>query len=176
MRVELSNYHEDKPHYLKRIVWVLVNATLFGLLGKRGRNVLLRLFGAKVGNCLVYRTVRVFAPWNLEIGDWSCIGPHVEVYNKARVVVGGNSVISQDSYLCTASHDIASRQMRLSISPIFVGDNVWLAAKSVVLSGVTIGEGAVVGCAAVVTKDVEPWTVVGGNPATFIKKRELKND
>ena len=52
-------------------------------------------------------------------------------------------------------------------------DNVWVATGAVILPGVTIGEGAVVAAGAVVVKDVEPWTVVGGNPAKFIKKRGL---
>ena len=57
---------------------------------------------------------------------------------------------------------------------ITIGDGVWLGARAIILPGVTIGEGAVVAAGAVVTKDVEPWAVVGGNPAKFIKKRELK--
>ena len=174
MQVELSSYHEDKPCRFKRIAWALVNATVFKLLGSRLRNVLLRLFGAKIGRSLVYRSVKIFAPWELEIGDWSCIGPRVEIYNKARVAIGNNSVISQDSYLCTASHDISSPQMKLITRPIGISDNVWIAAKASVLPGTTIGEGAVVGACAVVTKDVEPWTVVGGNSAKVIKKRCLE--
>lgn len=59
---------------------------------------------------------------------------------------------------------------------ITIGDGVWLGARAIILPGVTIGEGAVVAAGAVVTKDVEPWAVVGGNPAKFIKKRELKDD
>ena len=58
---------------------------------------------------------------------------------------------------------------------ITIGDGVWLGARAIILPGVTIGEGAVVAAGAVVTKDVEPWAVVGGNPAKFIKKRELKD-
>ena len=55
-------------------------------------------------------------------------------------------------------------------------DNIWIASGAMILPGVTIGEGAVVTAGSVVVKDVEPWTVVGGNPAKMIKKRELKND
>ena len=54
-----------------------------------------------------------------------------------------------------------------------IGDGVWIGARAIILPGVTIGEGAVVAAGAVVTKDVDPWAVVGGNPAKFIKKREL---
>jgi acetyltransferase-like isoleucine patch superfamily enzyme len=78
--------------------------------------------------------------------------------------------------LITGSHEISSGHFDLITRPITVEDNVWIATGAMILPGVTIGEGAVVAAGAVVTKDVEPWTVVGGNPARFIKKRELGND
>ena len=81
--------------------------------------------------------------------------------------------VSQGAYICTASHDISDRLKPLIFEEIQIGDFAWVCAKSLVLPGVTIGEGAVVAAGAVVTKDVEPFTVVGGNPAKFIKKREL---
>lgn len=59
---------------------------------------------------------------------------------------------------------------------IKINDYAWVAADAFIGPGVTIGEGAVVGARAVVFKDVAPWTVVGGNPAQFIKFRELKNE
>ena len=64
----------------------------------------------------------------------------------------------------------------LITKPIMIMDNIWIASGAMILPGVTIGEGAVVTAGSVVVKDVEPWTVVGGNPAKMIKKRELKND
>ena len=75
-----------------------------------------------------------------------------------------------------ASHDVSSPTFDYFVSPVVIKDNVWIATGAIILPGVTIGEGAVVGAGAVVTKDVEPWTVVGGNPAKFIKKRVLRDD
>ena len=139
------------------------------------RNLILRAFGMRmVGRSLVYSTCDVFAPWNLRIGDQSCIGPHVEIYNKACVTIGSNAVVSQGTYICTAGHDTGSELMRLVTRPVVIGDRVWIGARAIILPGVTIGEGAVVAAGAVVTKDVEPWAVVGGNPAKFIKRRVLK--
>ena len=83
-------------------------------------------------------------------------------------------VISQDAYLCTASHDIASPIMKLLTKPIRVGSNVWIAAKATILPGVTIGEGAVIGACAVVSKDVSSWSVVVGNPAKEVGSRNLQ--
>ena len=75
----------------------------------------------------------------------------------------------------TGSHDVQASRFDLVTKPIKIMDNVWIATGAYLMPGVTIGEGAVVGAGAVVTKDVEPWTVVGGNPATLIKKRELRH-
>ena len=175
MNVDLSKYQEVKPNRIKRILWLVINKTLFRCLCRRGRNIILRLFGAKIGKSLIYRSVNVFEPWNLEIGNYSCIGPRVELYCKDKITIGDSSVISQDAYICTASHDTSSPVMATLNKPITIGSNVWIAAKAAVMPGVTIGAGAVVAATATVAKDVEPWTVVVGNPAMFIKKRELMN-
>ena len=64
--------------------------------------------------------------------------------------------------------------MELTYAPITVGHDAWVASRAIVLPGVSVGDGAVVAAGAVVTKNVEAWTVVGGNPAKVIKKRSLK--
>lgn len=175
----LGLYHEDKPQYGKRLLWIIVQHTIFrmlpGLCLIRGRNWLLRRFGAVVHRwSMIYPSANIFAPWNLEMGICGCIGPGAELYNKDKIILGDQVTISQGAYLCTAGHDITSKTMALTTAPITIGSLAWIGAKAIVLPGVTIGEGAVVAAGAVVTKDVEPWTVVGGNPAKFIKKRELK--
>ena len=139
------------------------------------RSFLLRLWGARIGKrCAIAASAKIWQPWNLELGDYVAVGPRAEIYNVAKITMGSNITISQDSYLCTASHDISKLKKPLIFKPIVIGDSAWVAARAMVLPGVTIGEGTVVAAGAVVTKDVEDWTVVGGNPARFIKKRELK--
>ena len=90
-----------------------------------------------------------------------------------RIKIGNRVDVSSGSYLCTAGHDIESPIMELTYAPIIIGDDVWIASRSIILPGVSIGNGAVVASGAVVAKDVSPWTVVGGNPARYIKKRIL---
>lgn len=139
------------------------------------RSVALRLWGAKIGKrCAIAASAKIWAPWQLEVGDYVALGPRSEIYNVARIVMGSNITVSQGAYLCTASHDISKIKKPLVTKSIQLGDSTWIGARAIVLPGVTIGEGAVVAAGAVVTKDVESWTVVGGNPAKFIKKRELK--
>lgn len=134
----------------------------------------LRLFGAKIGKqVLIMGGVRVWCPWNLEIGDFTAIGFEVEIYNFAPVRIGELSVVSQYAYLCTASHQYQFTDMPLYWKPITIGAQAWVAAGAFIAPGVTIGDGAVVGARSVVTRDASPWTVVAGNPAGFIKKRSL---
>ena len=169
------DYIEEKPSYFKRVIWSLINRCIFPVTPMRTRKWLVRLFGVR-GKfaCHIYPSVKIFAPWNLEVGAWVCLGPDIELYSKGEIKIGNNVTISQGAYLCTATHDISSQTMDLICKPIVIEDNVWIASHATILPGVTIGEGAVVGACAVVTKDVAPWTVVGGNPAKFIKKRVLR--
>ena len=163
---------------LARLCWHLFALLFFrpfaGPVFRYWRSAVLRLWGAKVGRkCAIASSAKIWVPWNLETGDYVSIGPRAEIYNVSEVRLGSNITISQNSYLCTASHDIAYIKKPLVTKSISIGDSAWIAARAIVLPGVTIGEGAVVAAGAVVTKDVEPWTVVGGNPAKFIKKRVL---
>ena len=182
--LDLKNY--KNRHSLKskiaRVVWGVVRLLIFrwlptGFLWSRYlRASVLRLFCAKMSKgASVHGSARVWQPWNLEMGCNSTIGDRVDCYAVDKVRIGAQVVVSQDVFLCTASHDITSAIMELTTAPIEIQDQAWIGARAVVLPGVTIGVGAVVAAGAVVTKNVEPWTVVGGNPAKFIKKRALKD-
>lgn len=182
MNLELQHYknrHSFKSK-LGRVIWNVVWLLIFrptprGNLFRPWRIFLLKLFGAKVKwSSNVLPSCKIWQPWNLTMGDFACLSEDVDCYTVAPIVVGDQTTVSQGVKLCTASHDITSKIMELTYEPIVIGPNAWVAGWSIVLPGVTIGEGAVVAAGAVVTKDVEPWTVVGGNPAKFIKKRELK--
>ena len=181
MNLELQHYknrHSFKSK-LGRVAWNVVWLLMFrptprGNLFRPWRIFLLKLFGAKVKwSSNVLPSCKIWQPWNLTMGDFACLSEDVDCYTVAPIVVGDQTTVSQGVKLCTASHDITSKIMELTYEPIVIGPNAWVAGWSIVLPGVTIGEGAVVAAGAVVTKDVEPWTVVGGNPAKFIKKREL---
>jgi putative colanic acid biosynthesis acetyltransferase WcaF len=126
--------------------------------------------------CAVYPSCRIWAPWNLLIGDYVCLSFDVDCYCVDRVLIGSHTTVSQYSFLCTASHDITSKNMELVTAPIKIGSQAWVAARAFVGPGVEIGDGAVVGACALVTKAVTPWTVVAGNPARFIKNREIRSD
>ena len=94
-------------------------------------------------------------------------------------MVEGDAVVSRYAYLCTAGHDIDhanTADSGLITAPIVLRRGAWIGSRAFIGMGVEIGENAVVGDTDTVYKKDEPWTVVGGNPAKVIKKRELKNE
>ena len=160
MHVDISQYRNR--HTLKnkigRLLWNIVWVLLFRCTPNAmnaWRVFLLRMFGARVGRyCVVKPSCRIWAPWNLAMGDYSCLGSGVNCYAVDAVVLQSNVTVSQQAFLCTASHDIADPHMELVTAPIFIGEGAWVAALAFVGPGVRIGAGAVVGACAVVTKAV----------------------
>lgn len=104
----------------------------------------------------------------------SALAEGVDCYCVDQISIGANVCVSQRAFLCSASHDISSIARPLTHKPVIIEDHAWVCAESFVGPGVKIGEGAVVAARAVVSKNVNPWEVVGGNPANFIKKRILE--
>ena len=181
LTIDLSGYENrlGRKHQAVRMLWnILWPLTTWFLprsLGMGWKRLLLRMFGAKVHpTAQVYSSARIYYPANLTMEAYSCLADGVECYNVAPVTVGAHSTISQGSLLCTASHDITDSHHRLVTAPIMIEDQVWIGARAYIGMGVVVRQGAVVGATASVYKTVEPWTVVGGNPARFIKKREIR--
>ncbi|WP_375161688.1 putative colanic acid biosynthesis acetyltransferase [Bradyrhizobium sp. RDT46] len=157
------------------VLWQFVQSTLFAFSPQpffAWRRFLLRVFGAKIGRKVLLRpTVRVTYPWKTQIGDFSWIGDHVELYSLDRISIGSHSVISQRSYLCTGSHNMEDLAFSYITAPITVGDQVWIASDVFVAPGVKVGRGAVVGARSTVLKDVPPEVVAIGEPARVVRKR-----
>ena len=163
----------------KRLLWMITWAALARPFPKSlmagWKRMLLRMFGAKIApTAIVYATAKVFEPWNLVMDDHACLADGVDCYNAAPIHIGVNATVSQRAYLCTASHDISDPHHRQIQRPIDIKDRAWVCAEAFVGPGVTIGEGAVVGARGCAYKNVEPWTVVGGNPAKTKKKRIMR--
>lgn len=169
--------YADHP---RRAVWDTVWAVMFRPSPRVvhcWRRFLLRLFGARIGKgARIDPSCRVWAPWNLEMGDDAALGPHVDCYCVAKITLGERAIVSQYSYLCSASHDYRYWPMPTVAAPITIQPQAWVCADVYVAPGVTVGEGAVVGARSSVFKDVEPWTIVAGSPAKFIKKRQMSDD
>jgi putative colanic acid biosynthesis acetyltransferase WcaF len=129
-----------------------------------------------IGTSYVHRRARISPPSNVTIGANCCIG---KAFLQAldTISVGDRSIVGDDVFLCTGSHDINARDFHLVTKPIAVGRYVWIATGATILPGVTIGDGAVVGAMAVVSRDVPAGAVVAGNPARMVKTgREIPYD
>lgn len=166
---------------LRRLVWDIVWLICarwnprFTL--DRWRIFLCRLFGAKIGKgCRISPSCKIWAPWNLEMGDYVALGPQVDCYTMNKILIGSKVAISQRAFICTGSHAISSLRRPLITSPIFISDHCWVAAEAFIGPGVTLGEGAVVAARSVVVKDVPSFVVVAGNPASTVKRRVLEED
>ena len=181
-KIDLSKYenHLGKKHQVVRLAWGIVWALgtwfLPRSIGMPWKRMLLRMFGAKIHHTAnIYSSAKIYYPANLIMEKYSCLADGVDCYNVAPIVLGANTTISQGAYLCTASHDVTNPLNPLITAPIILKDQAWVGARAYIGMGVTVGQGAVIGATASVYKDVEPWTIVGGNPAKFIKNRIIKN-
>ena len=140
------------------------------------RCFLLRIFGAQLGRAVhPYPSARIWAPWNLEMGDHACLSERVDCYCVDKIRIGAHSTVSQYSFLCTASHDYKKHGMPLVSAPIMIGARVWITADVFVGPGVTIGDGAVVTARSSVFSDIPPWMVARGNPAVPVRPREFES-
>jgi acetyltransferase-like isoleucine patch superfamily enzyme len=116
----------------------------------------------------------IWTPTQIDRANKIKIGNNVFInHSLTTVALGGitiedNVQIAPGVTMLTANHDIEHMNI-LKTAPIHIKEGAWVGARAVLLPGVTIGEHAIVGAGAVVTKDVEPYTVVGGNPAKLIK-------
>lgn len=103
----------------------------------------------------------------LYIGNYVCIGA------EAVILMGGNNTHRMDWFSCYPFME-KIREAYVAKGDTVIGDGVWIGMRAMIMAGIKIGEGAVIASGAVVTKDVPPYTVVGGNPAKEIKKRFSK--
>lgn len=141
----------------------------------RWRCMLLRIFGARIeGNCYVYPSTSIWAPWNLRMQGGSCLAAGVDCYNVAPVTLQHGATVSQRSFLCTASHNFDDPLFPLIGGDIMIEAEAWVAAEAFVGPGITISERSVVLARAVVVRNMPAHTVVGGNPAKMIRSRDRR--
>jgi putative colanic acid biosynthesis acetyltransferase WcaF len=160
---------------LRRFAWSVCCALLFRTSPRpfhSWRAFLLRCFGAKMGpNCHFYPRSRIWAPWNLVCADGVTLGDEAEIYNPSLMSMGSHAIVSQQAYICGATHDYNDPSFPIVSFPMSLGAYSWVCARASVLPGVNLGEGAVLALGAVATRDLEPWAVYAGVPAKRVKQR-----
>ena len=166
-------------HRVLRVIWGIAWALLASWTPApfhRWRVLLLQLAGAKVhATAHIYSSVRIWYPPNLHMGPFACLGPRVNCYNMAPIRLGEKAIVSQGVHLCAGTHDIDDPNHQLITKPIDIDNGAWIAAEAFIGPGVTIGKNAVIGARAVITKDAASCGVYIGNPAKWIKNRNLAN-
>ncbi len=180
MSLDIEATRAARPYtrreYLGRVLWALATPLfrfsprpMFGW-----RRFLLRCFGAQVGAAVhVYPSARIVIPWNLRIDAGASIGEHALVYNLGQVHIGARATVSHLAHLCAGTHDHRDPTLPLLRTPITIGADAWICAQALVGPNVVVGDGAVVGAGAVAMQNVPAWTIVAGNPAVAVKRREL---
>ena len=138
---------------------------------------LLRAFGAAIGAGVVVKPgVRVKYPWRLAIGEHAWVGEDAWIDNLEQVTIGAHACISQGAYLCTGNHDWSDPEFGLIVKPIVVEACAWVGARAVVCPGITIQEGAIITAGGVAMRSVPRYEIHGGNPAVFMRKREMRKN
>jgi putative colanic acid biosynthesis acetyltransferase WcaF len=164
------------PERLRRLVWNLCWLFFYRPSPRpfhSWRAMLLKSFGAKLGpHCHFYPGSRIWAPWNLDCAEQVTAGDGAEIYNPAPMRFGSHAIVSQQAYICGATHDYDNPAFPLIAYSMEIGAYAWICARASVGPGVNIGQGAVLGLASVTTRDLEPWGVYAGVPAVKVKQRK----
>lgn len=140
------------------------------------RNFIWRLSGLTLGRHSTLHTgVRVFDPRGIRVGEGTIIGYACFLDGRDSITIGNHTDIASEVMIYSSEHDISAEDFHATLAPVKIGDYVFIGPRAIILAGVTIGDGAVVAAGAVVTKDIAPFTIVGGVPAKVIGERSLKN-
>ena len=172
-----NSWYDPGRSLLWRSLWMFVGLPVFRspwFAASGARVALLRLFGARIGEHVVIRQhVNVKYPWHLVIGDDCWIGEEAWIDSLTTVRLGKNVCLSQGAYLCTGNHDWSDPKFGLIVRPIELADGSWAGAKSILLPGARLGEGAIAAAGSVVSGSVPAWQIFAGNPAVFLRERRI---
>ena len=140
------------------------------------RRFFYRFFGMKIGSgSAIYTGARFYNASNIEVGEDTIIGEQAVLDGRDKLVIGNHVDFATGVMIYNAEHDLEDKDFKAVSAPVSIEDYVFIGPRAIILPGVKIGKGAVVAAGAVVSKNVEPFTIVGGVPAKLIRKRGLTN-
>lgn len=180
-RVQLNKYNNSwyQPgNPLKRFLWYFVNVFILKNAlnpSSKSRVLALQCFGAKIGKGVIIKPgVSIKYPWKLKIGDYCWIGENVWIDNLDQVTLHNHVCISQGAMLLCGNHNYKKTTFDLMIAPITLEDGAWVGAQAIVSPGVTIKSHAILAVGSIASKDLAPYSIYKGNPATKIKERFIE--
>ena len=169
-----DNSWYDHGSLIKRVLWYITSLILYETAlpyPSKIKTIVLIFFGAHIGKRVIIKpSVKIKYPWKLHIGDDCWIGEKVWIDNLGGVRIGSNVCLSQGVYIVCGSHDYKSKSFDLVVKDVFIGDSVWICAKSVVLPGVHIDSGSIILPGSVVHRSTAKDSINGGVPSYFIRK------
>lgn len=144
------------------------------------RRFFYRLAGIRIGRgSTIHMHARFYNPHTITIGKDSILGEGIVLDGRARLTIGNHVDIASDVMIYNSEHNVHSEEFASETgvveAPVVIEDYVFIGPRAIILPGVTLKKGAVVGAGAVVTKDVEEYTIVGGVPAKEIGERKVKD-
>lgn len=140
------------------------------------RNNIYKFFGIKIGKgSTIHMWASFFNPENIIIGEDSIIGDHAFLDGRDKLIIGNHVDIASSVMIYNSEHDLTKQDFSAILAPITIEDYVFIGPRVTIMPGVKIGKGAVIAGGAVVTKDVENFSIVGGVPAKIIGERTIKN-
>jgi maltose O-acetyltransferase len=135
-----------------------------------------RLAGIKIGKgSTIHMWCNFFNPSGVEIGEDTIVGNNAFLDGRSLLKIGNHVAIAAQVLVYNSQHDMDSVDFSAKHGKVVIEDYVFIGPRTIILPGVRIGKGAIVAAGAVVTKDIAPFTVVGGIPAKKIRKRNLQN-
>jgi len=169
---------------IKNIMLVIYYLLGIKLSSKLGGNKLRRLITRNIfenqgKNVSIFDNVYFGNGTKISIGDNSGIGPESRLITAERITIGNDVIIGPRAMILTGNHNFSDsnipiNKQKSTALPVVIEDDVWIGANVTILPGIVIGKGAVIGAGSVLTKNVAPLTIVGGNPAKQIGMRETK--
>lgn len=172
--MKLLRYFIQEIYVFKRSInWMYINVFISKFPSRHLRKLLLTWCGAKIGlKVAMYSNFELRDPSKLVIGEGCSIGPRVLLDSRMGINIGKNVTIACEAIIWTLQHDYNDLNFKTIGNRVIIEDYAWICSRAVILPGVKVGKGSVVATGAVVTKNVEPYTIVGGIPAKKIGERE----
>jgi putative colanic acid biosynthesis acetyltransferase WcaF len=179
MKIDDFNPVQTTPYSvklkLKIYLWKFINKTIFRIIPnqlRKPRILMLRLFGANLASSVfIHRKSNIEHPWNLTMGHLSSVGENSWIYCLDKIIIGQKCTIGKDCYLITGSHDVTDFFFSQLTKPIIIKDGTWVTTGVYIMPGVIIEEFNVIGAKSLVLNNTQPFSIVAGNPAKFIKNR-----
>jgi len=140
------------------------------------RKFIYSLAGMKIGKgTIIHMEARFYDPRRIEIGEDTIIGEGAVLDGRDQLKIGSHTAIASQVMIYNSEHDINDKYFTPILDRVIIGDYVFIGPRVIILPGVKIGKGAVVAAGAVVSKDVSPFSIVGGVPAKIIGERKTRN-